>query len=885
MSRKGASSRSSKAVEGGGGKRQGGKSEIRSTLDSGVNSEKRKVVGSYMLGKTIGEGTFGKVKIAVHMPTGEKVAVKILEKSKIKEQADVRRVNREIKILKKSVHRNIIQLYEVLDTQNSIYLMMENCEGGEMFDYIVSTRYVAEPQACKFFHQILDGVSMLHKNDVTHRDLKPENLLLKSSKDGWIVKIVDFGLSNTHEGNRLLSTACGSPCYAAPEMIAGKKYEGPKADMWSMGVILFALVCGFLPFEDPNTSLLYKKILSGDYKPAKWISDEVRDLIRKILETDPDKRYTSDDIRNHSWYQKVNENEIPMDLLPPEEMEKIRREVMQQVVDTGEDMNGLVDALRSKTCNSLTATYYLLEQKAKLSFKKREEDSAKGHEANVAALKKAKIEEARQAQLMKEEEEIRLRKEKEAEEDRQEMAEMEAQRNRLKAKQYGLKKVPDKNVNTNTGVSSKNQQAGQFKKEQQDLLSIQHQQREEQKQIQEAERVKLIQEMNMQKKAAGEKKSQQEILLKIQQESRQEQRRQQQLQRQAQRDAQQKRLQALKSGKPDMPPYLQKKHPPKVDSATTDRQELSNIGNEGSANTTKNKNADSSVQQNVQEHSKNSAENSELPSLDAYSQNVGQIPILNMAAVISENTTTLVSQSARIVGGENQVQSHGGRNIQQLKSVNQNGKEQVGPQSARNALPQDAPFNFSSFNGGLMNSTDEAIPASAPPTELGLPTKIVNLSAGQAPAVSGSQGESMNGSDASGTAIERPNTRRSRSRGSSSSQSGNDHENTQSAVGGLDLNIEQLKTSSPKNIMDKNSKNVATMQNGGEPVPAVEPVPVEVMTAKNNTNQLPSHNVDNTAAPGNPLLLQSTAPNAPQRSTQGQGGRSGKHIVGAEVTS
>ena len=127
--------------------------------------------------------------------------------------------------------------------------------------------------------------------EVTHRDLKPENLLLQAAADGWTIKIVDFGLSNTHDGGRKLATACGSPCYAAPEMIAGKKYEGPKADVWSMGVILFALVCGFLPFEDQNTSNLYKKILAGDYKCPKWISPAVRDLIGRILNTEPSTRY------------------------------------------------------------------------------------------------------------------------------------------------------------------------------------------------------------------------------------------------------------------------------------------------------------------------------------------------------------------------------------------------------------------------------------------------------------------------------------------------------------------------------------------------------------------------------------------------------------------
>jgi 5'-AMP-activated protein kinase, catalytic alpha subunit len=233
-------------------------------------------------GKTIGEGTFGKVKIAVHIPTGEKVAVKVLEKSRIKEQADIRRVNREIKILKKTRHPNVIQLYEVLDTQNSVYLIMENADGGEMFDFIVAHRHVPESQACIFFHQIIDGVEVLHQNEITHRDLKPENLLLKSTPNGWLIKIVDFGLSNTHDGGRLLSTACGSPCYAAPEMIAGKKYVGPLADIWSMGVILFALVCGYLPFEDPNTSALYKKIMGGQYKPAKWISAGNPNLNRNL---------------------------------------------------------------------------------------------------------------------------------------------------------------------------------------------------------------------------------------------------------------------------------------------------------------------------------------------------------------------------------------------------------------------------------------------------------------------------------------------------------------------------------------------------------------------------------------------------------------------------
>lgn len=200
----------------------------------------KKCVGNYILGKTIGQGTvgdemncagthkllagtFGKVKAGLHLITGERVAIKLLEKSRIKQAADVERVTREIRILKRNRHRNIIQLFEVVDSEKTIYLIMEYADGGEMFDYIVAHQRIPEHEAVRLFHQVVDGLEYLHNMEVTHRDLKPENLLLQTSHDGWVIKIVDFGLSNTHDGGRLLKTACGSPCYAAPEMIAGKK--------------------------------------------------------------------------------------------------------------------------------------------------------------------------------------------------------------------------------------------------------------------------------------------------------------------------------------------------------------------------------------------------------------------------------------------------------------------------------------------------------------------------------------------------------------------------------------------------------------------------------------------------------------------------------------
>ena len=202
---------------------------------------------------TIGEGTFGKVKLGIHTITGEKVAIKILEKKCIRNKADVVRVAREISFLKLTRHPNVVQLYEILETPGQLYLVMEYASHGELFDYIVEQQKVDEKTALKFFREIIAGISYLHSQGVIHRDLKPENLLLDSHDS---IKIVDFGLSNSATENGLLKTACGSPCYAPPEMILGKKYKGPLADIWSCGVVLFALLCGHLPFDDQSTTHL-----------------------------------------------------------------------------------------------------------------------------------------------------------------------------------------------------------------------------------------------------------------------------------------------------------------------------------------------------------------------------------------------------------------------------------------------------------------------------------------------------------------------------------------------------------------------------------------------------------------------------------------------------
>ncbi|KAG2931884.1 hypothetical protein PC129_g10978 [Phytophthora cactorum] len=337
------------------------------------------VIGEYVLGETIGKGTFGKVKLGLHMLTGEKVAVKILEKKRIVQAADVERVAREIKILKRNRHQNVIQLYEVIDSPDRIFLIMEHIDGGEMFEYIVAHHRIREPEAAFLFRQIVEGLAYLHSNEVTHRDLKPENLLLQSNRHNarqqqqqstnstLLVKIVDFGLSNTHDGGRLLRTACGSPCYAAPEMIQGRLYRGPIADMWSLGVVLFAMVCGFLPFEDSNTNMLYKKILSANYKMPTFLSANVQDLIRRILETDPEKRYTVDKILQHPWLAGVQNPDISgYDVgegVKSDEIKTRHELVLNQLESLGLPRDEVQMALSKKSFNRFTASYYILDSK------------------------------------------------------------------------------------------------------------------------------------------------------------------------------------------------------------------------------------------------------------------------------------------------------------------------------------------------------------------------------------------------------------------------------------------------------------------------------------------------------------------------------------------
>ncbi|XP_043941445.1 5'-AMP-activated protein kinase catalytic subunit alpha-2 [Protopterus annectens] len=271
--------------------------------------EGRVKIGHYILGDTLGVGTFGKVKIGEHQLTGHKVAVKILNRQKIRSLDVVGKIKREIQNLKLFRHPHIIKLYQVISTPTDFFMVMEYVSGGELFDYICKHGRVEEAEARRLFQQILSAVDYCHRHMVVHRDLKPENVLLDAEMNA---KIADFGLSNMMSDGEFLRTSCGSPNYAAPEVISGRLYAGPEVDIWSCGVILYALLCGTLPFDDEHVPTLFKKIRGGVFYIPEYLNRSVASLLMHMLQVDPLKRATIKDIREHEWFKQ----DLPTYLFP-----------------------------------------------------------------------------------------------------------------------------------------------------------------------------------------------------------------------------------------------------------------------------------------------------------------------------------------------------------------------------------------------------------------------------------------------------------------------------------------------------------------------------------------------------------------------------------------
>uniref|UniRef100_H2LMF1 non-specific serine/threonine protein kinase n=1 Tax=Oryzias latipes TaxID=8090 RepID=H2LMF1_ORYLA len=318
-----------------------------------TTSDEQPHIGQYRLLKTIGKGNFAKVKLARHVLTGKEVGGKkciflfLLQ------------LFREVRIMKLLNHPNIVKLFEVIETDKTLYLVMEYASGGEVFDYLVAHGRMKEKEARAKFRQIVSAVQYCHQKCIVHRDLKAENLLLDAEMN---IKIADFGFSNEFTLGNKLDTFCGSPPYAAPELFQGKKYDGPEVDVWSLGVILYTLVSGSLPFDGQNLKELRERVLRGKYRIPFYMSTDCENLLKKFLILNPSKRGSLEQIMRDRWMNVgYEEEELKPYIEPqPDYKDPRRTDVMLQM---GYSQEEIKDSLVNQKYNEVMATYLLLDYK------------------------------------------------------------------------------------------------------------------------------------------------------------------------------------------------------------------------------------------------------------------------------------------------------------------------------------------------------------------------------------------------------------------------------------------------------------------------------------------------------------------------------------------
>ena len=349
-------------------------SKNKENKSNNINQKKRIIIskknkfkqkGNYILEDTIGEGAFAKVKLAKHIITGEKVAIKILPKRNIISSSylsnkisknNISKIKNEINILRRLHHKNIIQLYEIIETKNNLYIVMEYCEGKELFDYIVKRKRLTEREACRYFQQIINGVEYLHLCNITHRDLKPENILLDNKKR---IRISDFGLSAINSNDdSLLSTPCGTPLYAPPEMLRGEKYEGVYSDIWSCGIILYIMLVGDLPYADSKEKIIYQNIMTHNYYYPEYLNDDAVDLIEHMLKINPKERYGFKEIKAHPWFNLITPKLRPGIIYKVHKM-PVDEKILDKIERMGFDRNLCKKSILENNYDSFMAIYLL----------------------------------------------------------------------------------------------------------------------------------------------------------------------------------------------------------------------------------------------------------------------------------------------------------------------------------------------------------------------------------------------------------------------------------------------------------------------------------------------------------------------------------------------
>ncbi|XP_051978080.1 serine/threonine-protein kinase MARK1-like isoform X2 [Xyrauchen texanus] len=339
------------------------KSASRQSLPRSRNSvasitEEQPHIGNYRLLKTIGKGNFAKVKLARHVLTGREVAVKIIDKTQLN-PTSLQKLFREVRIMKVLNHPNIVKLFEVIETEKTLYLIMEYASGGEVFDYLVAHGRMKEKEARAKFRQIVSAVQYCHQKRIVHRDLKAENLLLDADMN---IKIADFGFSNEFTIGSKLDTFCGSPPYAAPELFQGKKYDGPEVDVWSLGVILYTLVSGSLPFDGQNLKELRERVLRGKYRIPFYMSTDCENLLKKLLVLNPGKRSSLEQIMKDRWINVAHEEEELQPYTEPEpDFNDTKR--IELMITMGFPKDEIIEALKGQKYDEVMATYLLLGRK------------------------------------------------------------------------------------------------------------------------------------------------------------------------------------------------------------------------------------------------------------------------------------------------------------------------------------------------------------------------------------------------------------------------------------------------------------------------------------------------------------------------------------------
>ncbi|XP_039206517.1 serine/threonine-protein kinase SIK2 isoform X2 [Crotalus tigris] len=322
-------------------------------------------VGFYEIEGTLGKGNFAVVKLGRHRITRSEVAIKIIDKSQL-DSVNLEKIYREVQIMKMLDHPHIIKLYQVMETKSMLYLVTEYAKNGEIFDYLANRGRLSETDARRKFWQILSAVEYCHSRKIVHRDLKAENLLLDNNMN---IKIADFGFGNFYKSGEPLTTWCGSPPYAAPEVFEGQQYEGPQLDIWSMGVVLYVLVCGALPFDGPTLPILRQRVLEGRFRIPYFMSEECEHLIRRMLVLDPSKRLSIAQIKDHKWM--LIEVPVQRPALYSQGQEngpsigEYNEQVLRLMHSLGIDQQKTIESLQDKSYNHFAAIYYLLVERLK----------------------------------------------------------------------------------------------------------------------------------------------------------------------------------------------------------------------------------------------------------------------------------------------------------------------------------------------------------------------------------------------------------------------------------------------------------------------------------------------------------------------------------------